>query len=340
MRILIPSIQVPFISGGSTLMTVGLKDALVRDGHQVEIVTIPFKFSPHSYVSDLIDIWKKQDFNNFNGYKIDRVIVLQFPAFYVKHDNKILWLMHQHRSMYELFPKKATKDDEILREKVTLNDTQELRKCSKRFSMCENVSNRLQKYNSLSSIPVYHPPAYEESFYCEESYDYIFYPSRLEELKRQDLLIEAMKYTKTEVCVIIAGDGGQKQNYQNLIISNKLEKKVKLVGFISQKEKETYYARSLGVFFAPFDEDYGYITLEAMLSSKPVITCIDSGGPLEFVENEKTGFVVDPDPKEIAKKIDWLYLHKKEAKKLGENGLKSYKNKNISWDTVVKKLLG
>jgi len=340
MRILIPSIQVPFISGGSTLMTVGLKDALVRAGHQVEIVTILFKFSSHFYVSDLIDIWKNQDFNNFNGYQIDMVIVLQFPAFYVKHNHKVLWLMHQHRGMYELFPKNPTKDDEILREKVTLNDTKELQKYTKRFSMCENVTNRLQKYNNVSSIPVYHPPAYEKNFYCEESYDYIFYPSRLEELKRQDLLIEAMKYTKTDVCVIIAGDGGQKQNYQNLIVSNKLEKKVKLVGFISQREKETYYARSLGVFFAPYDEDYGYITLEAMLSSKPVITCVDSGGPLEFVENEKTGFVVDSDPKEIAKKIDWLYLNKNEAKKLGENGLRSYKNKNISWDNVVKKLLG
>ena len=341
MRILIPSIQVPFISGGSTLMTQGLKNALIKAGHQVEIVTIPFKFSPNSYVSDLIDIWKEQDFNNFNGYKIDMVIALQFPAYYVKHDNKVLWLMHQHRAMYELFDEKNTNEDDLkLKEKINATDSSKLAKIAKRFSMCENVSKRLLKYNSLVSTPVYHPPAYEENFYCEQSYDYIFYPSRLEELKRQDLLIEAMRYTTTDVCAIIAGDGGQKKNYSKLIHRYNLEKKVKLVGFISQAEKQTYYARSLGVFFAPFDEDYGYITLEAMLSSKPVITCEDSGGPLEFVEDKKTGFILKNDPKAIAKKIDWLYLNKKEAKKLGQNALQSYKNKNITWDSVVKKLLG
>lgn len=341
MRILIPSIQVPFIRGGSTLMTVGLKNALIKAGHEVEIVTIPFKFSPNSYVSDLIDIWKNQDFNNFNGYKIDMVIVLQFPAYYVKHDKKVLWLMHQHRIMYELYDENnATEDDKILRKKIHLNDSKELNKFEKTFSMCENITKRLLKYNNISSTPVYHPPAYEENFYCADSYNYIFCPSRLEELKRQDLLIEAMKYTKTNARVIIAGDGGQRENYEKLIISNNLQKKVKLIGFISQEEKETYYARSLGVFFAPFDEDYGYITLEAMLSSKPVITCIDSGGPLEFVVNEETGFIVEVDAKEIAKKIDWLYLNKKEAKKLGENALKHYKSKNITWDNVINKLLG
>ena len=42
-------------------------------------------------------------------------------------------------------------------------------------------------------------------------------------------------------------------------------------------------AHCLGVVYPPVDEDYGYVTLEAMLSSKPVLTCADSGGPLEFV---------------------------------------------------------
>lgn len=114
--------------------------------------------------------------------------------------------------------------------------------------MCQNVSDRLSKYNHINSIPVYHPPYREEKYYCDESYDYIFYPSRLEELKRQDLLIKAMQYTTTGIVAIIAGDGGQKENYQNLIDSLNISHKVKLIGYISQEEKETYYARSLGVF--------------------------------------------------------------------------------------------
>ena len=341
MRILIPSIQVPFIRGGADLMVIGLKDALVRNGHDVEIVTIPFKFSPESYVGDLIETWKKQDFNNFNGYHIDLVIVLQFPAFYVQHKHKILWLMHQHRSVYELFNADiSTSELKLLKDNIRINDSAALSQIYKRFSMSENVSNRLEKYNKISSLPLYHPPANEHKFYCDDSYGFIFFPSRLEELKRQDLLITAMQYTKSNAVAIIAGNGGQFANYQQMVSDLKVSDKVSLIGRCSDEEKYTLYARSLGVFFAPFDEDYGYITLEAMLSSKPVITCTDSGGPLEFVTDDETGFIVEPNPKAIAKKIDWLYNNQQKAKKLGKNGLQSYRNKDICWDNVIKKLLG
>jgi glycosyltransferase involved in cell wall biosynthesis len=340
MRIVIPSIQVPFIRGGAELMTNGLKNALIQRGHEVDIVSVPFKFSPESYVSNLIDVWKEQDFNNFNGYRVDKVIALQFPAYYVKHDDKVLWLMHQHRSVYELYNKvHASAETNSLRGKIHLNDSLELNKINKKYSMCQNITNRLKKHNDLESIPIYHPPANEERFYCDESYDFIFYPSRLEELKRQKLLIEAMQYTTSPVVSIIAGNGGQFNIYKQLINKLGVADKVSLIGHIDEEEKYTLYARSLGVFFAPFDEDYGYITLEAMLSSKPVITCNDSGGPLEFVIDNETGFVVDSEPKIIAEKLDWLYFNKKKAKEMGVNGLHEYKAKNISWSNVVSNLL-
>ena len=62
-----------------------------------------------------------------------------------------------------------------------------------------------------------------------------------------------------------------------------LTNQVTWLGVVSEEQKCEWYANSLGVVFPPLDEDYGYVTLEAMLSSKPVITCADSGGPLEFV---------------------------------------------------------
>jgi glycosyltransferase involved in cell wall biosynthesis len=341
MRIVIPSIQVPFIRGGAELMTNGLKNALIQLGHEVDIVSLPFKFSPESYVGNLIDAWKEQDFNIFNGYRVDKVIVLQFPAYYVKHEDKVLWLMHQHRSAYELYSKShASAETNSLREKIHLNDSLELNKINKKYSMCQNITNRLKKYNGLESIPIYHPPANEDRFYRDESYDFIFYPSRLEDLKRQRLLIEAMQYTASPVVAIIAGNGGQFDSYKQLISKLGVADKVSLIGHIDEEEKYTLYARSLGVFFAPFDEDYGYITLEAMLSSKPVITCRDSGGPLEFVIDNETGFVVGPEPKLIAEKIDWFYYNKQKTNEMGRNGLKAYKEKNISWGNVVSNLLG
>jgi glycosyltransferase involved in cell wall biosynthesis len=100
-----------------------------------------------------------------------------------------------------------------------------------------------------------------------------------------------------------------------------------------------YYSNCLGVFFGPFDEDYGMITLEAMLSSKPVITCLDSGGPLEFILHGETGFVVDPNPHSIAKAIDNLLLSNTKSIEMGNNARIHYNSMNISWNGVVEELL-
>ena len=63
------------------------------------------------------------------------------------------------------------------------------------------------------------------------------------------------------------------------------------------------YAGALAVVFPPFDEDYGYVTLEAFLARKPVITTTDAGGPLEFVEDGVTGLVCAPTPEALGAAI-------------------------------------
>jgi glycosyltransferase involved in cell wall biosynthesis len=340
MRIVIPSIQVPFIRGGANQMVEGLARVLKQKGHQVEIVTVPFKFFPERDVEGLVDFWMNQDFNSFNGYEIDKVIVLQFPAYYVRHRNKTLWLMHQYRAVYDLYHAETASDElNSLKDKIHQLDSTELKKYKIIYTISKTVSHRLEKYNGIHSIHIYHPPYGEDRFYCEEPYNYIFYPSRLELHKRQDLLIKAMKFTKTPVVAIIAGIGGQEQMYSKLIEDWELKSKVKLIGAISDEEKYTLYARALAIFFGPFNEDYGYVTLEAMLSEKPVITCTDSGGPLEFINNQENGFIVEPSPEFVAEKIDWFYNNRPKAKEMGKCGLDSYKKKNINWENVVEKLL-
>ncbi|PHM09241.1 hypothetical protein CK516_15780 [Nostoc sp. 'Peltigera malacea cyanobiont' DB3992] len=94
-----------------------------------------------------------------------------------------------------------------------------------------------------------------------------------------------------------------------------------------------------GGFFGSYDEDYGYVTLEAMLAAKPVITCNDSGEAVEFVIDQETGFVVNPEPEAIAQAIDDLYFHQQSAAAMGMAGLERYRTLNISWDNVINKLL-
>ena len=49
------------------------------------------------------------------------------------------------------------------------------------------------------------------------------------------------------------------------------------------------------MIFPPFQEDYGFVTVEAFASRRAVITCTDSGGPAELVEDGVSGFVCAAD---------------------------------------------
>ena len=61
-----------------------------------------------------------------------------------------------------------------------------------------------------------------------------------------------------------------------------------------------HLARCRAVVFPPFNEDYGFVTVEAFMCGKPVITCSDSGGPAELVRDGESGFVTEPTPEALA----------------------------------------
>ena len=158
-------------------------------------------------------------------------------------------------------------------------DTATFAAASRRFAISRNVAQRAERFNGAAFMPLYPPPTAPESYYCAESQPFIFAPSRLETLKRQDLLIKAMAHVKSPVVALIAGDGGQRPTYERLIHTLGLQDKVRLLGAVDDATLRAGYANATAIFFGPRDEDYGYVTLEAMLSAKPVLTCNDSGGP-------------------------------------------------------------
>lgn len=341
MKVVVTANVVPFMPGGADYHIKGVVDQLIAAGHEVETVRFPFRFSPESDIENLMKYCERLDLNRMNGIEIDKVISLQFPAYGVQHDNQTIWVMHQHRAVYELYDKQVqTPEVKQLRDNVYTFDNSVLSRATKLFANSGRVAQRLADYNGLTAQPLYHPPYMAESFYCEDDYGYIFCPGRLEALKRQSLLIEAIRHCKTPVTAIIGGDGGQRESLQALVDKYSLGDQVRLIGRFSEAEKLVYYARSLAVFFTPYDEDYGYITLEAMLSSKPVVTCTDSGGPLEFVKHGETGFVVEPEAEQIAEVLDSLYLNRQRSAEMGCAGRATYAEKNIAWDNVVEKLLG
>ncbi|CAL1240826.1 glycosyltransferase family 4 protein [Candidatus Methylocalor cossyra] len=340
MRIIVTANHVPFVHGGADYHVEGLITQLRERGHSVEALKIPFKFHPHGDIVKAMAFCREFDLTNPNGVTVDKLISLQFPGYGFKHPDHVVWLMHQHRAVYELYGSgEDTEDLESLRREIVAYDNAVLAKVKKIFANSRRVQERLYHYNQIASEPLYHPPFGESLFYCESFDDFIFFPSRLERLKRQDLLIRAARYVRSPVVFLIGGEGGQRAYYQSLIDEFDLRHRVRLIGAFSEAEKLAYYAHALAVFFGPRDEDYGYVTLEAMLAGKPVITCEDSGGPTEFVVPGQTGLVLPPEPEVIAEHIDRLYEDKAWAEQLGAAGRAHYQCLNITWDNVVQKLL-
>ncbi|GAB4405078.1 MAG: glycosyltransferase family 4 protein [Rhodoferax sp.] len=340
MNIIVTACQVPFISGGAAYHVQGLVEQLRQRGHAVELVRFPFQFAPESAIESLMDYVPTLDLSRPNGQPVDRVISLQFPGYGVRHPHHVVWLMHQHRAVYELFdPATATPAQQALRARIHAYDTQTLGRARHVFANSPRVAQRLKTFNGLSATPLSHPPPLAEAFRCEAAEPYIFYPSRLESLKRQDLLIRAAALVRSNVGILIAGSGGQLARYQALIDELGLGHRVRLLGDLTEAEKLAFYARCLGVFYGPFDEDYGYVTLEAMLSAKPVITCTDSGGPCDWVVDGHTGLVVAPEPDAVASAIDALASHGSRAAHMGQQGRAHYMQRGVSWDATLAQLL-
>jgi glycosyltransferase involved in cell wall biosynthesis len=346
MRVLIATVKVPFIQGGAELHAEGLRKALCAEGHEAEIVALPFKWYPPERILEQILACQLLDVTESAGKSVDRVIGLKFPAYFIPHPNKVLWILHQHRPAYDLWKPEGDlihyPNGAQICHAIRWADQRLILQAKAIFTNSGTVSCRLKRYCGIDSMPLYHPPQHAERFYSREAKDYFFLPSRLQPLKRQALVLEALSCTRQPVCVLFAGAADHPDYAEGLrILALKLNvhRRVEWLGHVTEEEKYRLYAHALGVIFPPMDEDYGYVSLEAMLSSKPVITCTDSGGPLEFVRGGETGLIVEPTPAALAIAMDQLWGDRLHARHLGEAGFARYQSLEISWITVVQRLL-
>lgn len=348
-RILIATVQIPFIRGGAEIHAEGLRAALAAAGHEAEIVTVPFNWHPPELIVEHMLACRLLNLTVCTGTPIDLLIGLKFPAYLLPHPNKVLWILHQHRQAYELWEHPSLSDltkspgGLQIRDAIRQADRQLIPEAKAVFANSRNVSRRLREYCGIESTTLYHPPPAAEHFYCDEAEDYLFFPSRLAPGKRQELVLEALRHTRAPVRVLFAGAPDYLPDARRLkeaAVRLDVDARVEWLGRISERKKRDLYARSLGVVFPPVDEDYGYVTLEAMLSSKPVVTCTDSGATLEFVVQRKTGLVARPNARSLAKALDELWLNRRRAREWGAAGRRLYDSLDISWTNVVERLLG
>jgi len=340
MRIAVCRPQVPFARGGAEIFTDRLVDELRARGHDADLVSVPFKWYPGTRVLTQAFLWRMLDLEEADGQRIDLVVATKFPSYVVRHPEKRVWLVHQFRQAYELDGTELgqfgdSPGDRAIRRKVQALDRVALGEASRLFAISQNVANRVETSTGLAAEVLPHPPQALE-YRCENYGDFVLSVNRLDRAKRIDLLIEAAA-SDGSLEIVIAGDGPDRERLERLARERGLNGRARFTGRIGESELADLYARCLAVYYAPVDEDYGMVPLEAFLSEKPVLTTTDAGGPLEVVSDGSTGLVVTPDVAEIARALGWLREHRDEAATYGRAG-KAIATE-VTWDRAIGRLL-
>lgn len=349
-NILVLGVKIPFVGGGQEALVKSLVGELKKRGHRVDTIEMPFSpFNKEEHLK-FSAMWRSLDLTKFCVFDVDLVIATKYPTFFARHTKKSLWLVHQARFCYDLYDTRYSdvsdkKEDEAFRRLIYETDTKVINECAYISAISKNVASRLKKFNGIDASVLYPPLTLGDRYYTENQENYVLSIGRICSIKRVDMLVESLPFIKEDVKIKIAGSFDEKQTeiyLKNVIQKHNLSQRVEFLGRISDEDLLKNLANALCVYYAPLDEDYGYVTLEAFASSKPLITASDSGGSLEFVVDKENGLIVEPNPESVAKAISYFFNNRDDAKRMGENGRKLVERlglTNTSWDNVIDSLL-
>ena len=317
-----------------------LARALRDAGHHADIIVTPqnrFGRQASSYIATWLT-----DVGSSDGQPIDQVISLRYPSYAVRHPNHVCWLNHTMREYYDLWDRfsatlspRGRLKERVRRGAIQMVDRYLLTRNVKRlFVQSRTIQQRYAMWPELKSTVLY-PPAPQRPYRCDEYGDYIFMVSRLTPLKRIDLLLDALATAEgAGIRAVIGGDGEEQSRLQSKIAKLGLTRRVMLPGALSEAPLVDHLARCRAVCFPPLQEDYGFVTAEAFASGKAVVTCHDSGGPVELVRDGVNGFICDPTPQALAGALRKLMDDRSLAERMGAEAYRSAGQ--MSWSDVVR----
>ena len=333
----------PSVEGGHLVIARALVEAARACGHDAYLIVTPdygFGRLCATYAATL-----KVDVTRADGRRVDQVVSLRYPSFGVRHPAHVCWLNHTMREYYDLWPRFAASLSPRNNAKEAVRRT--LLHAVDRHLLKRHVKSVVaQSYTIQARLlsdfgiraDVLHPPPPPRPYRCDEYGDYIFVVSRLNPLKRVDLLVRALAEAPAQgVKAVIGGDGESAGELHALARSLGIADRVRFLGRVDEPTMLAHLARCRAVCFTPLAEDYGLVTAEAFASRKAVITCRDSGGPTELVVDEETGAVCDPTPASLAIALARLSDDRRLAERLGSNA--AARVAGMSWDAAVHRLV-
>ena len=343
-RITIVTSHPTLSQGGHLVITQALERALREAGHEAAIIYTPeARFG--ALASAYWTTWRTDVRQVHSGLPVDQVISLRFPSYAVRHVQHTCWLNHRMREYYDRWEpfKRSLSYRNVIKESVRRQVVHACdrflltRQVDRMFAQSKTIQGRLAKWGGVASKVLYPPPPQRQ--YRSDGYgDYLFVVSRLTPLKRIGLLLESLNQPETAgVRCLIAGDGEERVALQIRIDQLGMTGRVKLLGRLSETELLDHLSRCRAVCFPPLAEDYGFVTVEAFASKKAVITCFDSGGPAELVEDGVNGLVCSPTAAALAVGIQTLMDDRDLAERYGSAGHDVAKA--LSWEEVVARLV-
>lgn len=343
-RILVVTSGALFVRGGHMVIAEQTAAALRRAGYLSDILVTPqnrFGRQMSAYLSTwLTDVGETAD-----GQPVDQVITLRFPSYAVRHARHVCWLNHRMREYYDLWDRftrgmgrRLLYKERVRRRLFHALDRRLLtRNVTRLIAQSRTIQARLERFGGIGSELLY-PPAPERPYRTDEYGDYVFAVSRLTALKRLGLLVEAAAQMKERsLRIVVAGEGEEEPRLRARIAELGLEGRVELLGGVGEEELVERYARCRAVYFAPWNEDYGFVTLEAFRSGKAVLTAHDSGGPAELVRDGVSGFVTEPTAEAMAARLDLLARDRGQAERMGRSALAA--SAEHTWARAVEALV-
>ena len=319
-----------------------LTRALREAGHDAHIIVTPQNRFGHQ-ASAYLATWLT-DLSSSEGRAIDQVISLRYPSYAIRHRRHVCWLNHTMREYYDLWDafsatlgRKGRIKERVRKTFIHAADRYLLTHLSRLFVQSRTVQQRMATWQAVNSTVLY-PPAPLRDYRCEGYGPKFLFVSRLTRLKRAELLVRALATPPANaVSLVMAGDGEEREPLERLATELGVNSRITFSGRLTEDQLIGELATCRAVCFPPFQEDYGFVTVEAFASRKAVITCRDSGGPAELVRDGVNGVVCEPTPDALGRAMRRLSDDTGLAERMGTAAFDA--GARLTWPETVRQLV-